>query len=161
VENGRRETAEERGKGLVRRAVEEIWNQGNLGLADVLFSPTYVNHGGLIPDLVCGPEAIKASVAMYRAAFPRLHITVDALRAAGDFVDLTWTARRTPPEDQAHSAPEANGDRLQGTICGRIAANQIEESWTTWDDVGVLHRLGVLPYPDWHIQDAPSSRPAG
>jgi len=40
---------------LVRRAVEEIWNQGDLTLADVLFAPSYVNHGGLIPDLVCGP----------------------------------------------------------------------------------------------------------
>jgi len=39
-------------------------------VADEVFSPDYTNHGGLIPDLVRGPEAIKISVALYRIAFP-------------------------------------------------------------------------------------------
>ncbi len=49
---------------LVRQALEAIWNQGALEVADVLFAPDYVNHGGLIPDLMRGPEAIKLSVAL-------------------------------------------------------------------------------------------------
>src|SRR5438874_1746416 len=44
---------------VVRRAIDEIWNLGKPDLADLLFAPDYVNHGGLIPDLVRGPEAIK------------------------------------------------------------------------------------------------------
>jgi len=71
--------AEQRHAALVRRAVEEIWNRGDLALADALFAPSYVNHGGLIPDLVHGPEAIKISVALYRTAFPDLHISVASL----------------------------------------------------------------------------------
>jgi hypothetical protein len=51
---------------LVRLAVEEIWNQGDLDTADAVFTPDYVNHGGLIPDLIRGPEAVKLSVALYR-----------------------------------------------------------------------------------------------
>ncbi len=42
----------EHNMGLVRRVVEDVWNRGDLALADVLFAPTYVNHGSLIPDLV-------------------------------------------------------------------------------------------------------------
>ena len=64
--------AEAQNAALVRRAVEEIWNRGQLDLADVLFAADYVNHAGLIPDLVRGPEAIKISVAFYRTAFPQL-----------------------------------------------------------------------------------------
>jgi len=37
----------ERNVGLVRRAVEEIWNQGGLALTNALFTPSYVNHGDL------------------------------------------------------------------------------------------------------------------
>lgn len=44
---------------LVRRVVEEIWNRGKLDVADVLFASDYINHAGLIPDFVRGPEAIK------------------------------------------------------------------------------------------------------
>jgi len=49
---------------LVRQAVEAIWNRGELDAADALFAPDYVNHGGLIPDLVRGPEAVKLSAAL-------------------------------------------------------------------------------------------------
>src|SRR5919109_2020826 len=86
----------EQNAALVRRAVEEIWNGGDLDLADVLFALDYVNHDGLIPDLVRGPEAIKISVALYRTAFPDLQITVEELIAEGETVVLYWTARRTP-----------------------------------------------------------------
>jgi len=153
VGNRRRETVAERGTGVVRRAVEEIWNQGDLGLADLLFAPTYVNHGGLIPDVVRGPEAIKVSVALYRTAFPGFHITVEAMRATGEIVDLRWTAHGGPPAGQAQDAPASHGDMLQGTTRGRIAANQIAESWTTWDREGVLRRLGIVPPEDDHVDD--------
>src|SRR5689334_23195625 len=92
---GRRGTGAARNRALVRRAVEEIWNQGDLALADVLFAPGYVNHGGLIPDLVRGPEAITSSVALYRTAFPAFYITLETLVAQDDMVDVQWTARRT------------------------------------------------------------------
>jgi hypothetical protein len=54
----------------VRRAVEEIGNRDQLDLADVLFAADYINHAGLIPDFVRGPEAITNSVALYRTVFP-------------------------------------------------------------------------------------------
>ena len=66
---------------LVRRAVESIWNRGDLDLADELFAPDYVNHHGLIADVVRGPEAIKVSAALYRLAFPDLRQRF--LRSAG------------------------------------------------------------------------------
>ena len=62
--------ATEHNVALVRHAVEAIWNRGELEAADAVFAPDYVNHGGLITDLVRGPEAIKVSVALYRRAFP-------------------------------------------------------------------------------------------
>ena len=136
---------------VVRRAVEKIWNGGDLALADVLFAPTYVNHGGLISDLVRGPEAIKASVALYRTAFPRLHITLDSVNpvssvvAQGEMVDVQWTARAAPPDDRARGAPARPQAQLQGTTRGRLVAHQIAESWTTWDRAGVLRRLGIIP----------------
>jgi hypothetical protein len=75
-----------------RRAVVGIWNCGKLDLADVLFAADYVNYAGLIPGFVRGPEAIKISVAFYRAAFPNFHITLDKLIAKRDAVVLRWHA---------------------------------------------------------------------
>jgi hypothetical protein len=133
--------AEAQNAALVRRAVVEIWNRGKLDLADVLFAADYVNHAGLIPDFVRGPEAIKISVAFYRIAFPDLHITMDELTAKRDAVMLRWTARSSAP--LAGSASNATQGMLRGIIVSRCAGGQIVESWAHWDQVGVLERLGI------------------
>jgi SnoaL-like polyketide cyclase len=135
--------AEAHNAALVRRAVEEIWNRGDLAVADGLFAADYVNHAGLIPDLVRGPEAIKISVALYRIAFPDLQITIDALTTKRDAVVLRWTARRG-------TAPGT----LTGICVSRCADGQIRESWMDWNQSGVLEQLGLI-----HRKGAPSRVP--
>ena len=151
----------ERNRDLVRRAVEEIWNQGDLALADVLFAPTYVNHGGLIPDLIHGPEAVKSAVALYRAAFPDFYITVEVLLAQEEMVDLHWSARRGPPTARTGGAAASQGGALRGTTRSRCAANQIAESWTTWDRAGVLRDLGLVAEEEGPPHDVVRPCPEG
>lgn len=119
---------------LVRRAVEDIWNRGELVMADEIFASDYVNHAGLITNLVRGPEAIKISVALYRTAFSDLQITIDELTAHHDAVLIRWTAR----------SKIAQGT-LTGILINRVAGDQIVESWAQWDQAGVLERLGLRP----------------
>ena len=133
--------AEEHNAALVRRAVEEIWNRGALDVADMLFAADYINHAGLIPDLLRGPEAIKISVALYRTAFPGLQISVDELRAKRDSVLLRWTARHTLP---ANGVSRAAPGTLAGIIVSRCAGGKIVESWAAWDQAGALARLGLV-----------------
>ena len=125
--------AAEHNGALVRRAVEAIWNRGELDAADVLFAPRYVNHGGLIPDLVRGPEAIKVAVALYRAAFPGLHVSVRSLRVEGDTVVLRWVARGGPAVAPRGGLPGGPGRRLTGVTRSHLVDGQIAESWTRWN----------------------------
>ena len=125
---------------LVRQAIEVIWNRGDLDAADELFAPGYVNHYGLIADLVLGPEAIKVSAALYRVAFPGLHVSVEEISTIEDTVVLRWTATA----DQVGSEAVASTPKsLTGITRSRIAAGKIVESWTEWDRIGVLRELGV------------------
>jgi predicted SnoaL-like aldol condensation-catalyzing enzyme len=121
---------------LVRQVIEEIWNGGDLDLADQVFAPDYVNHGGLIPDLVRGPEAIKVSVALYRLAFPEFRVAVVDLLAQGQTVALRWTARRSPGHDGGSDAPNRDPDTLLGMTFARMIAGQIQESWTCYETAG-------------------------
>lgn len=125
---------------VVLRAVEAIWNQGDLDSADELFAADYVNHYGLIADLVLGPEAIKISAALHRLAFPGLHVSVEEVSSVEDTVVLRWTARATANRPDADAfAPET----LTGITRSRITAGKIVETWTEWDRVGVLRNLGI------------------
>ncbi len=134
----------EHNMGLVRRVVEDVWNRGDLALADVLVAPGYVNHGGLIPDVAHGPEAIKVAVVLYRTAFPTFHLTVEALMAEGAMVDLQWAARRNPPARAGGARPDPQGT-LRGSTRSRLAYDQIVESWMSWDRAAVLHDLERVP----------------
>lgn len=130
-------------KALVHRAVDVIWNRGKLDVADVVFAINYINHNGLIPDLLRGPEAIKFSVALYRIAFPDLQITVDDLTEDGDMVRLRWTAHGIAGAERAGDASAAG--RVGGRLTCRMADGQIAESWVQWDREGASARLSLLP----------------
>jgi len=130
---------------IVLRVVDEIWNHGDLDLADQWFAPGYVNHGGLITDLVRGPEAVKFAVVFFRTAFPRLSITVDDLSSAGDQLSFRWRAQsrsETTGQLTPHAAPEQS---TSGRMSIRIRAGKIAESWIVWNAEDELRRLGVTP----------------
>ena len=125
---------------LVRRVIEEIWNQAELDVADALFTSKYVNHGGLITDLVLGPEAIKVSVAIFRAAFPCLYIVADDLTEEDTAVVVYWSAYRRPPLSNGRLKKTG---RLRGVTRCRIERDRIAESWTVWDSRTGPDRFGT------------------
>jgi|ERR1700693_1436517 len=133
---------------LVQRVIDEIWNAGDMDLADELFGPTYVNHGGLIPDLVRGPEGVKLSVALYRRAFPELQISAENLRTSGDMITLRWTARDTSRRGPGASTKVDQAGGLTGTTRISVAGGQIVESWTSWNAAEVLEEMGIFQRRD-------------
>lgn len=128
---------------LVRQVIEELWNGGDLDLADHLFAADYINHGGLIPDLVRGPEAIKISVVMARTAFPAWRVAIVDLLAQGSIVALHWVAHRTAPRTSvnAQRSGDPHSDTLSGMLFARLNAGVIQESWLCWEARGGQARV--------------------
>jgi predicted ester cyclase len=127
---------------LVQQVVDEIWTRGDLELADRLFTPDYINHGGLIPDLVHGPEAIKVSVAMYRLAFPGLRIVVEDLMVDGNTATFRWAAHGGTPSGSPGPAA-ARRVSMAGGMIVRIDDGRIAESWTSWNQEEALRRFSL------------------
>jgi hypothetical protein len=130
--------------GLVHRVIDEIWNAGDLDLADELFGATYINHGGLIPDLLAGPEGVKFSVALYRRAFPELQISADNLQTIGGMVRLRWTAQGSP----GRRTSGGRAGSLSGETRISVADGRIVESWTSWNSAKVLAEVGIFQRTD-------------
>jgi SnoaL-like polyketide cyclase len=66
----------EQNKTAVRRLFDELWNKGNLPVADELIASNYTHHDASTPDLGRGPESEKKRVMQYRLAFPDLRLTI-------------------------------------------------------------------------------------
>jgi predicted SnoaL-like aldol condensation-catalyzing enzyme len=107
----------EANKALVRRYME-MWNTGNVELADEVLAPSWVDHAH--PE-VTGPESVKQAVLEVRTALPDFRITIDFMMSEGDMVALRGTILRMLQGKEAVS-------RVMWLI--RIADGKMVEQWT-------------------------------
>lgn len=132
-------------KQLMRRAVEEIWNQRKFDLLHEFVASDFVIHTP--HDDIHGREGATQLYSMLYQAFPDLHFTIEDQLADGDSVVTRWTATGTH-QGEFQGIPATNKQvRMTGTDIDRIANGKVAECWTTTDDLGLLHQLGVVPPP--------------
>jgi steroid delta-isomerase-like uncharacterized protein len=133
----------EQNKTLVRRVIEEVYNQGNLAMADELSASDLVIH--LTLQEIHGREGAKQYVAALRAAFPDLHITIEDQIAEGDRVMTRWTARGTHTGEFQGILPTGKQIRMAGTDIDRIADGKTVECWILVDELSMMQQLGAIP----------------
>ena len=140
--------AAEDNKAVVRRVIEEMFNQGNLDTADELIAPDYVDHDPAMPEEVRGPEGFKEFAAAYRAAFPDLHMEIEAQIAEGDLVATRWTATGTHEGDLMGIAPTGRRVRQPGMDINRFSDGKVAETWEGYNPMVMMQQIGAIPSPE-------------
>ncbi len=135
----------EQNKSIVRRFFEEVFNQGNLPVADEIFAPEFDGHG-LVSHGVTGPERAKQTIARFRTAFPDIHFTVEELIGEADKVVVRVTFRGTHQGEFMGIPATGRQVAVSGVELARLASGKIvEESWHFFNDLSLMQQLGVLP----------------
>ena len=132
-------------KTIVRRLFEEVWNKGNLSVADELFTPNYDHHDPSTPDFGRGPESEKKRATLYRTAFPDLRLTIEDIIAEGDAVMARWSCRGTHKGALGGIAPTGKQVTISGVSIARLSGGKMAEGWINWDALGLMQQLGVVP----------------
>jgi steroid delta-isomerase-like uncharacterized protein len=135
-------------KALARRVLEEMFNKGNLNLADEVFAPDYVDHDPAMPEDIRGPEGFKEYVSIFRTAFPDIHLEIEDQVAEGDKVVTRWTGTGTHEGDLMGIAPTGNKVTLPGMEIVRISGGKLAEGWEGYDSMVLMEQLGVMPSPE-------------
>jgi steroid delta-isomerase-like uncharacterized protein len=135
----------EQNKTVVRRLVEELWNKGNLPVADELIAPTYAHHDASTPDFGRGPESEKKRVTLYRTAFSDLRLTVEDMIAEGETVVARWSCRGAHKGDLNGIAPTGKQFVISGVSIVRFTGGKMVEGWINWDALGLMQQLSVVP----------------
>jgi steroid delta-isomerase-like uncharacterized protein len=132
-------------KFVIRRSFEELWNKGNLSVADELFTPNYAHHDPSTPDVGRGPESEKKRATLYRTAFPDLRLTIEDIIAEGETVMARWSCRGTHKGDLSGIAPTGKQVTISGVSIARFTGGKMAEGWVNWDALGLMQQLGVVP----------------
>ena len=135
----------ESNKNVVRRLFEEVWNKGNLQVADELFAPNYVHRDASTPDVGRGPESEKKRATLYRTAFPDIRFTIEDVIAEGETVIARWTCRGTHKGDLSGIAPTGKQFIISGISIARFSSGKMAEGWVNWDALALMQQLGVVP----------------
>jgi ketosteroid isomerase-like protein len=141
----RRNMMSETNKNVLRRSFEEVWNKGNLHVADELFTPNYADHDPSTPDLGRGPESEKKRATLYRSAFPDLRLTIEDIIAEGETVMARWSCRGTHKGALNGIAPTGKQVTISGVSIARFANGKMAEGWVNWDALGLFQQLGAVP----------------
>lgn len=127
-------------KAIMQRMIEEIWNKGNMMVADELFSADHYSPSA--PDLPKGPESVKMLATMFRSAMPDYHMNIDMMLADEHKVVARFiqsgTHNGSPLMGMAPS-----GKRAEWTEIGilEIENGKITRSWYEVDMLSMINQL--------------------
>jgi len=129
-------------KSVVLRSESELWSNGNVAVADELYSSDFVCH------FVVGPEwrglsGIKDQVRRHRTSFPDWNERVDDIIAEGDKVVIRFTSTGTQRGMFEGIAPTGRKVRIQEVPIFRLFGGKIVEQWGLPDVHGLLEQLSA------------------
>jgi predicted ester cyclase len=128
-------------KRLVARFLDEVYNQGNLAVADELVARDYTSHNRLEIE-VLGPEGIKATARAQRAAFPDQRTHLDELIAEGDKVVVRGRDTGTHT-GEPFAGIQASGRPFEITWIDifRVEDGLLREAWLEIDTAAFRRQL--------------------
>ena len=132
---------------VVRRLIEEGFNEGNLEVVDALTSPALVEHQNFGPDHAPGAEGVRAVVESLRRAFSDFQLAIEDLAAAGDTVWLRMVATGTNDGSFMGNAPTGRPMRIDVFDVIRVEDGRMVEHWGVPDRLGALLQLGLMGPP--------------
>jgi steroid delta-isomerase-like uncharacterized protein len=132
-------------KTIVRRLYEDAWNKRKLELVSDLISPSHALHDNNFPGSSVGPEAYRAQMATYLAAFPDLRFTVEDIVAEKDKVAASWTLSGTHKGEIWGVRATNKKMCLDGITIHHIANGKIIDSYISSDALGLMRQLGLVP----------------
>jgi len=135
----------EENKAQFRRTYEELFNRGNLAVAEEVIAPDFINHE--VPPGMNnrGPESAREVVVMLRTAFPDLHIIIEEIVAEGDTVVGRVTMSGTHKGSYMGIAPTGRAMRQAHAHFVRFKDGKGVEHRAVRDDLGLMQQLGVIP----------------
>ena len=137
----------EQNKALVRKLIEEVFNRGNMGVVEELFSPNFVESEELPPGTPAGKEGVKQMVVMLHSAFPDFKATVEDILAEGDKVVVRQTWSGTQKGEWMGVPPTGRHVSIGVIDIIQMVDGKFVEHWGQMDSMGMMVQLGAIPMP--------------
>lgn len=134
-------------KQIVRRLIEEGWNQGKVNVVSEVLANNCRFHDEVFPHLTQGADNFRRHIESCRAGFPDLKFSIDDTIAERDEVVVHWTARGTHKGPFLGMQPTNKKATVSGTSIYRLEGSKIAEEWANWNLMSMMEQLGISSAP--------------
>jgi steroid delta-isomerase-like uncharacterized protein len=133
-------------KAVVRRLIEEVYNEGNMNVVDELVAPDIFDHAA-VPEHQHGIDGFKHVMQWVCTFSSDVHYDIDDIIAEGDKVAVRMTQSGT--HTGSVKGNPATGKRFSVDYVHwfRLADGKVAEMWAVRDDLSRLEQLGLIPGP--------------
>jgi predicted SnoaL-like aldol condensation-catalyzing enzyme len=121
-------SSEQDNKVVVRRFFEEVFDGGDLDVADEVFDAEHRILNPYASEGMRGPESMKGLALFYRNILPDPEFVVEDEVAEGDKVMTRWTLRGTLMDD-LRALGIYGKVAISGISISRVVDDKIQETW--------------------------------
>ncbi|MEU5264622.1 ester cyclase family protein [Amycolatopsis sp. NPDC021455] len=147
-------------KELARRFFYEVWDSGDLAVADTIFAPDFANNSTVAGQRP-GVAGVKQLVRAFRTGFPDCSVSVDLQTGEGDRVATRYTFRGTHRGTFRGLKATGKPVEVSGISIHSVADGKITGHWGFFDDASLLFQLGLVQYPEPGPGPTPEPGPWG
>jgi steroid delta-isomerase-like uncharacterized protein len=125
---------------LLERYIYDLWNEGDLGVADEVFAEHHVYDDVHLPGLPRGPEGVRQRFGYYTRAIPGRIVDTDWVVADGR-TTCRWVWEGVHRGALGIYKPTGKPVVVSGVhVCG-FRDGRIQRSWVMWDRLGTLAQI--------------------
>lgn len=128
------------------RMVEEVWNGRDLDVLDELTSEAYEGHWFSMDGEDTDREGLKEFIASVHEGFSDFEMETEFMVAEDDMITVGFTTSGTNDgEFMDIPATDERSAEMPGIMVHRYEDGQMVEGWATWDALGLMQDLGLVP----------------
>jgi predicted ester cyclase len=132
---------------VVRKLIEEGFNQGNLAVCEELVDDSLVEHQSFGPNHAAGAAGVQAVIGSLRRAYSDFKLEIEHLSAEGDLVWLHMKGSGTNDGSFMGNPPTGRQMEIDVFDLLRVRDGRLVEHWGVPDRLGALFQLGLAQPP--------------
>ena len=135
----------EQNKAVIRRLIDEVWNQRAFDAADELFAPKAIIYESGVALPGAEPAIVKKGIGAFCAAYPDIRVTIDDMILRMTRLSCAGGSIGTHRGEMQGIAPTNRKVVANGIAIYRFNDGKVVEEWMNTDQLGILKQLGVIP----------------
>ena len=142
-------------KAVIRRLIEEVYNEGNLDVVDELMAPDIFDHAA-VPEHQHGIDGFKHVMEWVREFSSDVRYDIDDIIAEGEKVAVRMTQSGTHTGAVRGISPTGKSFSVDYVHWFRLANGKVAEMWAVRDDLTRLQQLDLIPAPGESEEASPT-----